>query len=226
MSPRLVTAALALFLLCPGPATGQPDLDLRLTPRLGMVTPAGWFYEEFAHLGVDPLEWTEAAILESTAAGLTVEVEVEDTGLWIRGEVLRTLGGEVRLGHKILNSTSGNTQPTISSVYHWLPATLTLTTLDLGLPTRFRLPFGIQPYVTAGLGAKHYSFDTSVIDRPPRTLELPRDGATFVVNVGGGFTLDIRGLTVDLVARDAISEYWDEQQHDVFWLVGLSWQIF
>lgn len=225
MIARFVTAALlAVLLIHPSATVAQSAVEVRIIPRAGAVTPAGWFYEEFSHLGVDPLEWTEAAILRSPLVGVTAEVAVA-TGLWIRGEVLTTLDGETRLGHKTLNSTSGNTQPTVSEEYHWVGSRLTTATLDLAFPTRFR-PLGIQPYVTAGIGAKHYSWDENAIDNPRRTLQRPESGTSLMANVGGGVRFDVVGITFDLVARDAISEYWGEMQHDVTWLAGVSWRLF
>lgn len=230
MNARYALAALALCLMAvPAGTAAQSaldDLEIRLIPRAGAVTPAGWFYVEYAHFGVNPLEWTEAAVMEAATVGLAAELRSERLGLSVRGEVLRTVDADTRLGHKILNSSFGNTQPTVSTEYHWVPVTLTTATVDIVLPTRFRLPFGIQPYVTAGAGAKFYSFDVAVIENPARTLQLPEEGTTAVLNVGGGVSFTVLGLDVDLVARDAISEYWEEQQHDVYWLAGVSWRVF
>jgi hypothetical protein len=230
MNARYVTALLAVLLAWPAAGLAQTDIHLRVTPRLGAFTPAGWFYEEFAPIGGPgaDLEWTDAAFMKSTAAGLTAELEFGDSGLWIRAEVLRTVAGETRLGHKVLIESDGVSQPYVQSVYFWIPSAMTLGTLDLALPTRFTLPFGIQPYISAGIGGKRYDFDltTEVLEYPDRALERPAEGVVWVTNVGGGVVVDVYGMRLDLAARDAISEYWGEQQHDVFWLVGLTWTLF
>lgn len=227
MTARTATALLVVLLAWPAASAAQTDIHLRITPRVGALTPAGWFYEEFAHLGVGSLEWTDAAHMKAMAAGLAAEIEIGESGVWIRGEVLRTIGSETRLGHKVLIESNGITQPYVDAVYFWVPVAMTLGTLDLAFPTRFRLPFGIQPYVSAGMGGKRYDFDLALAeDYGNRNFELPQEGVTWVLNIGGGVAVDLLGLRLDLAARDAMSEYWGEAQHDVFWMVGLTWELF
>lgn len=235
MKSFVAKAAVAALLLSPVAAAAQSSFTVHVTPRVGLLTPADYFYEEFAHLGVDPLEWTNASILRSVVAGLGVQLEIGDSGLWIRGEVLRTVGtdfgdiaprsGEMFVRHAILIESSGFDQPYVESQYFYVPTAVTIGSLDLAFPTRFRLPLSIQPYVTAGVGAKRYDFDTGAIDNPDRSIQHPEEGVTLVGNVGVGATVPIAGVTVDLLVRDALSEYWERLQHDVVWLVGLSWQV-
>lgn len=218
------TAILAFFLLLPAPVAAQIDLDVRVTPQAGLLTPPDWFYYQVTVLGEGPMEWTEAAVLRATMVGLTAEVEVAGSGLWIRGNVLRTLGGETYLAYAVLNQ-GVFTPPTTVRTPYWIPSVMTFGSVDVALPTRFRLPFGIQPYFTAGVGAKHSSFDRTPLAAAPRVV-APEDGTTLMGNLGGGLVLRTGAWGVDLQLRDTISEYWGEQQHDVTWLAGLSWQLF
>lgn len=224
---RRIPAAVVLAgcLAYPTAVAAQMDLEVRVIPRAGVLTPADWFYEEFAHFGVDPVEWTEAAVLRSTLVGLTAEIELGDLGVWVRGEVLRTLGAETSVVNAYLIEASTAGPPTVVRTAYWVPTSLTIGTLDVGLPTAFRLPWNVQPYFTAGIGGKRYAFDIGVLENADDDLIPPEDGVTFVTNVGGGFRAPVSGrLGIDFLARDAMSHYWDKLQHDVMVLLGLSWR--
>jgi hypothetical protein len=56
----------------------------------------------------------------------------------------------------------------------------------------------------------------------------PEGGTELMASVGGGVVIPVwRTLELELQARDAISEYWDDLvQHDVSWTAGLSWRAF
>lgn len=221
-------AALALALALPASAAAQLDVDLRLTPRAGVVTPADWFYVEYAHLGIAPVEWTEAAIQAGPLVGLTAEVELGASNVWIRGEVLRTLDGETNLTHALLVPMIGFDPPRVDRTLYTVPSSLTIGSVDLAFPTAFRIPFlDLQPYVTAGVGGKRYEFDLSGLPSDlDRSVVLPEEGTTLVFNLGGGATATVLGLDLDILVRDALSYYWDEQQHEVMVLVGLVWTAF
>lgn len=204
------------------PSAPAQDFELRITPRAGMVTPADWFYEEFAHFGVGDLEWTEAALEAAPLLGLTAELALFDDALWIRAEVLRTVGQDVSVTHAFLREPTGFNPPRVLRTPFLLDAALTIGSVDVALPTRFRLPLGLQPYVTAGLGGKRYDFDAGPIEQYDDQMVLPQEGVTLVVNLGAGLTAHLLGLDLDLLVRDALSEYWDKQQHDVVFLFGLT----
>lgn len=221
---RRMIAALGLAAivgLAPARACTQ-TLELRITPKAGAVTPADWFYEEFAHFGADPLEWTEAALQEAPVVGISAEIAVLDDALWIRGEVLRTIGQNVSVTHAYLQPPGGYEPARVIRTPFLLDAALTIGTLDLAFPTRFRLPLGLQPYVTAGVGGKRYDFDVSDIAAYDDQMVLPQEGVTWVLNVGAGATARILGLNLDFLVRDAVSEYWEKQQHDVTLLLGVT----
>jgi hypothetical protein len=209
-------------LMLPGAAAGQEWLEVRATPRAGLMTPADWFYVEFPTFGVQPMTWTEAAILRAPVVGLAVELAAEELGVWLRGEVLRTVGGATRVIHAVLHPATQAGPAFVIRTDHDVPSTLTLGSVDLGFPLRLRLPGGIQPYVTAGLGGKRYDFDITELEASEQNIVVPRDGVVPLFNVGIGATIAVRGWTLDLLVRDAVSEYWHEQQHDVLFLAGLT----
>jgi hypothetical protein len=217
-------AALALLLTMMGPGVvgAHHPLPILVTPRVGILTPADWFYVEFPNFGIGSMEWTEAAILRAPIVGLSAELAAESLGVWVRAEGLRTVGGRTAVIHAFLIPASEAGPARVVRTRINVASTVTLGTVDIGLPTRLRLPGGIQPYVTAGVGAKRYAFDTSWFDERPERWVIPQDGVVPVLNVGLGGTVTVRGWSLDLLVRDAISEYWDEQQHDVMILAGLS----
>jgi hypothetical protein len=220
LAPLAVGAILAGLLL-PCPASAQTRPELRITPRAGLLTPADWFYVEFPSFGAGPMEWTEAAILRTPIVGVAAELAFESAGLWLRAEGLRTVGGRTAIIHAYLHPAS-QAGPGIVLRTRWdVPSTVTVGTLDAGLPLRLRLPFGIQPYVTAGVGGKHYGFDLSILEEYDARIVRPSPGTVPVLNVGGGAVVSFRGWHLDLAVRDAISEYWGVQQHDVVFLAGL-----
>jgi len=219
-------ALAALALAVTTTASAQDGFTLRIAPRIGHLTPADWFYDEFPHFGVGDTEWTEAAILPSTLAGVTAELRLEGVGLWVRGDVLRTIGGETSLVHAVLVPPGGYNPPYVARSPYRLETGITFASLELVFPTRLRLPLGIQPYVAAGVGGKRYDFDTAPLADLAGRLVLPSDGTTLSANVAAGFTLDLSGFVLDLLVRDAISEYWGDTQHDVMVLAGVSLRLF
>lgn len=224
MKRWIVALTLVAGSLLPAQAHAQTGLNIRVIPRAGVLTPADWFYEEFLHFGVDPVEWTEAAILRTGVVGLAVEVEVPGTGLWIRGELLRTTDAITSMTHGVLLETNGFDPPRVERTPYRVGTALTMGSIDVVFPTLFRVG-PVQPYVTAGVGGKHYSFETDpFLDLSDRVV-LPQSGTVAMLNAGAGGTVRIKGLTFDLQVRDALSRYWDRVQHDVMFLAGLSWQI-
>lgn len=225
MKRWIVPLTLVAGFFGPATAASQDGLNIRVTPRAGVMTPADWFYEEFRHFGVDPVEWTEAAILRAPVVGLTAELELPGTGLWIRGEVLRTLDGITSMTHAVLFETNGFDPPRVERTPYRVATAITMGSVDLAFPTLFRIG-PVQPYVTAGLGGKHYGFDVDpFVDLADRVV-LPQPGTVLMANVGGGAVARVRGLTFDLQVRDALSRYWGRVQHDVMVLAGLSWQVY
>lgn len=232
MKLRIATALLAGMLVYPAPGVAQlglPDrsgVSVRITPEIGLMTPSTWFYYEVTVLGQGPMEWTEAAILRATTLGLAVELDLTGSGIWLRGHVNRTVGGDTYLAYSVLQEALPD-PPSVDRTEYWIPSTITMAGIDVGFPTRFMLPLGIQPYFTAGIGAKHYAFDPTPLVDNARAV-APEGGTVLMGRLGAGLMVPVRsGLSLDLSVRDAVSEYWDEDlQHDVLWTAGLSWQAY
>jgi hypothetical protein len=218
---RWTVLLLLAGLFRPADAEAQDGWSLRVTPRAGLMTPADWFYEEFRHFGLDPMEWTEAAILRATVVGLALELELPGTGLWIRGEVVRTLDAITSMTHAVLFPAGGFDPPRVERTHYRVATAMTMGTLDLAFPTRFRVG-NVQPYVTAGIGGKRYSFDTDPFQELAERVVLPQPGVVPMANVGAGAVVTVLGITIDVQARDALSRYWDRLQHDVMVLAGLT----
>jgi hypothetical protein len=222
---RLLPCILAAALAAPVGAAAQVDLDVRVIPRAGAMTPAGWFYVQYTGFFVDPIEWTEASILRAPVAGLAVELDLPGSGLWVRGEALRSIDAITAMTHAVRREASGFDPPRVEKTPYRVATSVTTATLDLALPTRLRLG-PVQPYVTAGVGGKWYGFDTDPFQTLDVNLILPQSGFVAVLNLGAGAVVELPWLTLDLQVRDAISEYWDLQQNDVMFLAGVSWQLF
>jgi opacity protein-like surface antigen len=216
-------AVLAAVLL---PATAHAQWpELRVVPRVGIMTPADWFYVEFKQFGVQPMEWTESAILRSRVLGIAAEAAFDDLGIWVRGELLRTVGAETSVTHAILIPASQAHPATVVRTHYRVPTQLSVGTIDVVLPLRLRLAGRIQPYVTGGVGAKHYGFDASAIAPYEDQIVLPRPGTVAAFNAGGGFTVGTPWLLLDLQVRDAMSYYWELLQHDVVFLAGFGIRV-
>lgn len=216
-------AALAALIVFPAASAAQSPYQIRIIPRAGMVTPDGYFYVQYGRFGLGPVEWTEAAIEASPVVGFTAEMELAG-GLWLRGEVLRALDASLSVAYVEAQEPVGFEPPQFARTYYDIPTTLTVGSIDLALPTRLSLPFGIQPYFTGGIGAKRYTFDRDAfgpIDEQDDDLVYPSDGTSLTLNAGAGAVVRIGTLGIDLLVRDAISEYWGSQQHDVLFLLGL-----
>lgn len=211
--------------LVPVAGSAQTGPELRVIPRAGVLTPADWFYVEFPSFGSGPLEWTEAAIQSTAVLGLAGEIALDGPGIWIRGELIRTMGGRTAIIHALLNPASQAGPAFVVRTRFDVPSSLTIGTIDLGLPTRLRLPGGVQPYVTAGAGGKRYTFDITELETRDERIVIPRSGTVPVVNVGVGARVALRGWSLDMLVRDAFSEYWGEQQHDVMFLAGLDIRV-
>ena len=69
--------------------------------------------------------------------------------------------------------------------------------------------------------------DAQVSGPDARTVAivLPQPGTVPYLTLGGGAVLDAGPVRLDLHFRDAISEYWDRQQHDVMVALGAAWRL-
>lgn len=222
---RFATFAILGVLLFPAGLAGQWVPEVRVTPRAGLLTPPGWFYVEYAQFGVIPMEWTEAAILRAPTVGGALELAFDGAGVWVRGEVVRTLGAETAVIHAVLYPPTQAGPAQVVRTRFNVPTTITAGSLDLGFPTRLRIPGGVQPYVTAGVGGKRYGFDLTPFEGREENVIVPQGGTVPALNIGAGATVTAAGLTLDLLVRNSISEYWGEQQNDVMFLAGMRFRV-
>jgi hypothetical protein len=220
----LLRAVVVVASLFPVVASAQRP-ELRIIPRAGLLTPADWFYVEFKQFGVQPMEWTESAILRSNLLGAAAEAAFQGAGVWIRGEVVRTAGAETSVVHAVLIPASQANPATVIRTSYRVPTRLTVATIDLVLPLRLRLTHRFQPYVTGGIGGKHYAFDVAGIETYEDRIVLPRPGTVAAFNFGGGAAVRLAGIQLDVQVRDAASRYWGLLQHDVMFLAGLAFQL-
>jgi hypothetical protein len=225
MMSRIVPALVAVLLLLPGSARAQIEPRVRVTPQVGLLTPADWFYYEVTGLGQGPMVWTESAVLRSTMVGATAEIGIGETGLWLRASFLRTLDGETYVEYNRLIQAFPDA-PRVEEAGYYVPTAMTLGSVELGLPTRFQLPFRIQPYFVAGVGGKRYSFDNGPLDGAVAGIVAPEDGTSLMGILGGGLVVPVGRFGIDLQVRDALSKYWDDLQHDIVWSAGLAWRVF
>lgn len=198
---------------------------MRVYPRAGLLAPDAYLYEYFKNFTGDGLtEWTSASLGRAFVAGAGVEIRLGDGDIFLRGEVLRSFDGWMSAAHSVETLRDLFFPPEVVVTWLDVPTSLTLTSVQLVLPTRLELgPF--KPYVLVGGGGKFYSFQDP---SEPNDVEatLPSSGFTWGGDVGGGVTVRVLGLHVDLQARDALSRYWGKLQHDILYTGTVSLGLF
>ncbi len=200
-------------LLIPAEAGAQQSLHVGVAARVGLLAPDDYFYEQFTNfVGDGPMEWTGGSLGRSLVVGLGAEMEIGDSGILVRGEILRSYDMWLRVSHSIEIPRIFFEPPRIQTTWLDVPASMTLTSLQMVLPTRLEL-WGVQPYVFGGGGGKFYGFDDPTTPNDVEAV-LPADGFTWGGDLGGGLTAQVLGLTLDLQVRDAISRYWGKTQND------------
>lgn len=224
-SSRHLTLILPLAALLAAPVSAQERLEVRVYPRAGLAAPDTYFYEYFKNFyGDGPMEWTSGSLGRAFTAGAGVEVAFPGTGLLVRAEVLRTFDGWLSSVHSIEQPRVLFNPPQINNTWLDIPTSVTATSLQVVLPTRFEL-WGIGPYFLAGVGGKFYSFGEPT---EPNDVEatLPDNGFTWGGDLGAGVTFPVwRGLTLDLQVRDALNRYWGKTQHDLYYTAAILWGI-
>lgn len=202
----------------------QEDLSLRIIPRFGLVSPDAYFYEVFANFADDePTEWTTGELGRAALVGVAVELGREDRGIFLRGELSRSVGGWLSAVHGIVRPRVLFDPPVIINTFLDVPTSITFANLQMVLPTQFDLA-GVRPYFLVGGGGKWYGFGDP---RQENTVEaiLPSGGFTAALELGAGATFSLQGLEFDAQIRDSINKYWDKTQHDLIVSVGLRWPL-
>ncbi|HSW31708.1 MAG TPA: hypothetical protein VLH75_19650 [Longimicrobiales bacterium] len=231
-SARIVAVlALALAAVLPGrPLSAQapgasepapPAKGVRFYPRAGLLDPDAYFYEYFQNFTGDGLtEWTTGYLGRAFVAGAGMEVRLGDSGAYLRGEVMRSFDAWMYVAHSVETLRDLFFPPEVVTTWLDVPATLTLASVQVVLPTKLELgPF--KPYVLLGGGGKSYAFGapTEATDVEPT---YPNDGFTWGADVGAGLTFRFKGLHLDVQARDALTRYWGKNEHDILYTGALS----
>lgn len=223
---HLLLVLLAALALVPASVHAQAPTPrgVRVYPRAGLLAPDAYFYEYFKNFAGDGLtEWTSTSLGRAFVAGMGLEVRLSESA-YLRGEVLRSFDGWLSAAHSVETLRDLFIPPEIVTTWLDVPAAVTLTSVQLVLPTRLELgPF--EPYVLVGGGGKFYSFQDPT---EPNDVEatLPENGFTWGGDVGAGLALRTLGLQVDLQARDAWNKYWGKWQHDFMYSGTLSLGVF
>jgi len=221
---RLLVALVAALALAPQAGMAQTPRGVRVYPRAGLLAPDSYFYEYFKNFTGDGLtEWTSGYLGRAFVAGAGVEVRLSEAA-YLRAEVLRSFDGWLSAAHSVETLRDLYFPPEIVTTWLDVPTTVTLTSVQLVLPTRLEVgPF--EPYVLVGGGGKFYSFQDPT-EANDVEATLPDDGFTWGGDVGAGVTLRVIGLHLDFQARDALSKYWGKLQHDFVYSGTLSLGLF
>jgi hypothetical protein len=221
---RRVTLSIVLLVVACGSLEGQKPASVRVLPRVGLIAPDAYLYEQFTNFAGDgPVEWTTGSLGRAFLAGVGAELQWGSGGVLVRAEVLRSFDGWLSAVHGIVIPRVVFEPPEIVNTFLDVPVSMTLTSVQVVLPTRLEL-WRFQPYVAAGVGGKFYSFDDPI--RPNEVdAVLPNNGFTWGGDLGAGVMVEVRGLTVDLQVRDAVSRYWDKTQHDLAYSAALVWEV-
>ncbi len=217
----LVAAGLAALPAC---LEAQMPRDVRVYPRVGLLAPDSYFYEYFKNFSGDGLtEWTHTSLGRAFIAGVGVEIPLGES-VFLRGEVLHSFDTWLLAAHSIETLRDLFIPPEIVTTWLDVPASLTLTSVQIVLPTRLELG-PAKPYVLLGGGGKFYSFGDPT---EPNDVEatLPTNGFTWGGDLGAGFIARVRGLRVDVQARDAWNRYWGKFQHDFVYSGSVSFELF
>jgi hypothetical protein len=219
---RVLVVAVALFGATP--VSAQKSITFSLGPRIGMLSPDTYLYEQYSNFSGDgPVEWTDGSLGRALVLGVGFEAGRADGGVLLRGEVLRSFDTWLSVSHSIVMPRVLYDPPYVETTWLDVPATVLVTALELVIPTRITL-WNAQPYVLAGIGGKHYHFGEPTEANAVGAI-LPNGGFTWGGDVGAGMTLPILGLTLDLQGRDAITRYWSKTEHDFVYSTGLLWRV-
>jgi hypothetical protein len=207
-----------------GEAVGSSPTLIRIVPRVGLLSPDTYFYEEFKNFSGDGfIEWTTGSLGRAALLGLGVEAVFEDLGFSLRGEVSRSFEGWLAAAHGVLIPRVFFQPPEVVTTWFDLPASVTFLSLHAILPTRFTL-HGLQPFVLAGYSGKWYSFGPPTRENTVEAI-FPSSGWTASVDLGGGVTFEWLGVALEAQVRDNINRYWDKTQHDLVFSGAVVWTV-
>lgn len=226
MKSRLYIPLLAFGLLFPSVAPVAAQVEISIYPRAGLLAPDGYFYEIFQDfISAEETQWTTASLGRAGIFGLGADLTLMGGNLHVRAEVMQVFDGWLTASHSIILPPNLQRPPKLVTTWMDIPYDLTVTTVQIVLPTRLEV-WRIEPYFAGGIGGKIYRFGDPTREYDPNAT-LPQDGFTWAVDVGAGLTAPItESLTIDLQARDAISKYWDKTQNDFIFSAAILWQVY
>jgi len=223
---RILIIPLLIFTLpgWSGTLAAQDGSTVHIIPRIGLMSPDAYFYEEFANFADDePAEWTTGSLGRAAVVGLALEMKFGDRGIFVRGELSRSFGGWLSAVHGIIRPRVFFDPPEIVNTWLDVPASVTFANVQVVLPTQFKAG-GIQPYALVGGGGKWYHFGEPTEANTVEAI-LPSDGFTPALELGAGFSYSLFGLVFDTQIKDSINKYWGKTQHDLIFSQGLIWRI-
>ena len=190
-----------------------------------MGIPDDNFYEQFSSFAADtPAEWTNGSLGRAAYVGLSLEVGLEERGIFLRGELGRSFEGWLSAVHGVVRPRIVFEPPAIINTWIDVPAAITLASAQLVLPTRLEF-WRIQPYFIIGGGGKWYEFGEPT---EPVTVDaiLPSNGFTPSADFGGGFYVNVFGIPIDIQARGTVNRYWGKYQNDLIFTGGVAWTVY
>jgi hypothetical protein len=226
MKPRLITTLAALGLALGTVQPGGAQIQLAFYPRVGLLAPDEYFYEQFQKfVDEEPTEWTTASLGRTGIFGIGAELTFEEGDIRLRGEIMHAFDGWLLGSHSILYPRVLSRPPYVVTVWADIPYDMTMTSLHFVLPTRLRI-WKVEPYVSAGVGGKFYRFGEPTREWAENAI-LPEDGFAWVLDLGAGASVSLTSkLTLDFHFRDAVSRYWDKNQNDFVFSTALAWRVY
>ena len=197
---------------------------IRIVPRVGLLSPDTYFYEEFKNFSGDGfIEWTTGSLGRAALLGLGVEAVFEDLGFSLRAEVSRSFEGWLAASHEVLIPRVFFQPPEVVTSWFDLPASITFLSFQAILPTRFTF-HGVQPFVLGGYSGKWYSFGPPTRENTVDAV-FPTNGWTASADLGGGVIFRLFGVALEAQVRDSINRYWKKTQHDIVFSGGVVWTV-
>ena len=94
MKPRLITTLAALGLALGTVQPGAAQIQLAFYPRVGLLAPDEYFYEQFQKfVDEEPTEWTTASLGRTGIFGIGAEMTFGDGDIRLRGEIMNAFDG-------------------------------------------------------------------------------------------------------------------------------------
>ena len=151
----------------------------------GDVVAGRYLYEQFTNFSGDgPMEWTDGSLGRAVAWVSASSGSRAEGSVFLRGEVLRSFDSWLAVSRSIVMPRVLFDPPYVETTWLDVPATVTMTSLELVVPTRVTV-WRLQPYAVVGVGGKHYHFGEPTTANDVDAI-LPHDGFTWGADSGPG----------------------------------------